>query len=172
MKMSCVVVVYLLALVSLSAAEPHVRRLDGLSAVAYDYGYERSETFRGLVAALEHSDVIVHVVSTRDLPLQVAGTTRFVGRQGGWRYVRVSIASTLMPKYRVTVLAHELQHALEIAESGAGTRDAVLAFYQAKGLRAPTLADGWETLAAAEVERRVWSELGRLSSRAARTTEQ
>jgi hypothetical protein len=141
-------------------AEPHVRPLDPYSVATYETGARQSITFRALVDTLQRSDLIVHVVTTRDLPALVAGTTRFVADRGSTRYVRVDLSASLAPKARVAVLAHELQHACEIAGSRARSSIGVEAFYRLRGRRAPTLTSGWETREAAAVERRVWLELG------------
>lgn len=172
MKSWCVLVVYLLLVPALSSAQsPQVRVLDKVAGMAYEQGYAQSQTFRALVATLEASDVIVHVVTSRALQTQVSGATRFVTRQGGWRYVRIELSASLTQKSRTSVLGHELQHAVEIANCGATTADAVLAFYRTSGMKATTLVDGWESEDALRIERRVWSELGR-PSRAARTVEE
>jgi hypothetical protein len=160
MKAFCLFVVYSFAFSTSHPAEPHVRPLDSVSAATYDEGVRRSGTFRALIDALQQSDLIVHVVTRRDLPSAIVGATRFVCDRGATRYVRVELSSALAPKARVSVLAHELQHAREIAGSGARSSVAVEAFYRVTGTRAPALVDGWESSDATAVERKVWLELG------------
>lgn len=171
MKAWCALVVCAVVVgVRVSAQSPQVRPLDDVAEVAYQQGRRQSATFRSLIGELEQSDVIVHVVATRGLQAQVVGVTRFVAHQGNWRYIRIELSAALAPKSRISVLGHELQHALEIARSGADSAGGVLTLYRTTGIKAPTLVDGWETTAAQDVERRIWRELGRMS-RAARTEE-
>jgi hypothetical protein len=74
----------------------------------------RSATVRDLLARLADSDVIVYVDFTlaRQLP---AARTVFVTRSLDVRYLRIGISATV-PFFDVApLLAHELQHAVEIA---------------------------------------------------------
>ena len=63
----------------------------------------------------------------------------------------------------VAMLAHELQHARELAESGARSSAAVQALYRRIGTGSHGLDDGYETTAAIDAGRRVWNELGGLA---------
>lgn len=137
-----------------------VRPLDPPAAAAYELGQRRSEQFRALVAELDASDVIVHVVTTHDLPTGIVGTMRFVALIEGVRYVRVQLASTLTARRRAAMLAHELQHARELARSGAVSREAVRALYVEIGIPARGLEDDFETPEAEQAGRTVWFELG------------
>lgn len=160
MKSVFALVVSMLVCATAAGAESRsVRPLGTLNIEAFDRGLQRSATFRALVAALERRDLIVHITTSRDLPLSLTGMTRFVADRSGTRYIRIELAASLSPSVRVSVLGHELQHALEIADSGARTMEAVLAFYQAGGRKAATISDGWETTAAEVTERRVWVEI-------------
>jgi hypothetical protein len=137
MKPSSVFVVSIvLSGAAVSAQTPRVRPLDPVAAMAFAQGHEKSETFRALVAELEASDLIVHVVTAVGLPGGVAGTTRFAGSLGGARYVRIDLAGMLIARQRVSILAHELQHACEIARSGAGSSGAIDALYRGIGTTA------------------------------------
>ena len=170
MKTMSVLIVSMLVCGVAPSAEPQcVRPLDSVASEALDRGLARSETFRALVAGLQGSDLIVHVITRRDLPSQLAGMTRFVTDRGASRYVRVELAAWLSANARVSVLGHELQHASEIASSGIRTTDGLVAFYKAAGRQAVTIENGWETTAAEVAERRVWIELtsrGHLAARA------
>ncbi len=117
MKASCVLVVFLFGGAVAAPAQPlpHVRALDIISTLALQRGVAESPRFRSLVDELERSDVIVHVVATPTLPSGVVGTMRFVTRLSGTRYVRIDLASMAAADLRVATLAHELQHACEIA---------------------------------------------------------
>ena len=88
----------------------------------------------------------------------MAGTTRFAGRGGESRYVRIDLSAWLTAKQRVSILAHELQHACEIARSGAGSSGAIDALFRAIGTGA-TIPGGFETAQAEAAGRTVWIEL-------------
>jgi hypothetical protein len=171
MKSLCLLVVsVLVGGPSMAAQAPRIRPLDPLTSVAYERGHRQSARFRALVTELDESDLIVHIVTTGALPPGVSGTTRLVTHLGGARYVRVELASSLTLKMRVAILAHELQHACELARSGASTSIAVRALYQAIGRVADGGGERFETTDAERVGRQVWTELGEARARA-RTVE-
>jgi len=151
---------------TVAAQESSVRPVDRLALAAYEFGQRRSDHFRDLVAELDRSDVIVHVVTTHELPPGVAGTTRFVALIEGSRYVRVHLALSLTPKLRVAMLAHELQHACELARSDATSPSAVRDLYLSIGRAATSIEDQFETAVAEQSGRTVWEELGRGQLRA------
>ena len=76
----------------------------------------RSPTFAALVAALEHSDVIVHIEDAPHLPQRTEGRLMFTVATGGVRYLRVQILRGMGPTHAISVIGHELQHAVEVAE--------------------------------------------------------
>lgn len=133
-----------------------VRPVDPLAADALDLALTRSSIVRALVAALDAAHVVVHIQSSRDLPPGLAGTTRFVVSRGGYRYLRITINAQLSRDQRMSILAHELQHAREIADSGAQDVQSVKRWFERAGR-----GDGrcFETRAAIDVERAVWMEL-------------
>src|SRR4029453_7228096 len=96
-----------------------VRPLDGLAETALERGLSDSPLFRDLVTELENSDVIVHVVTAAGLPATAVGTTRLSSSGPSYRYVRVTISAELPAHKQTAILGHELQHACEIARSGA-----------------------------------------------------
>ncbi len=133
-------------------------------------GGQESARFRTLVGELESSNVIVHIVATPAMPLGVIGTMRFVARLGDTRYIRIDLAAAVPPDLRVATLAHELQHACEVARSTAGSHEAVRSLHRAIGHEVPGSRDAYETDGAQRTGAEVWSELrGR---RLARTSEQ
>jgi hypothetical protein len=167
MKSLCLLVVsVLIGGPSVAAQSPRIRPLDPLASVAYERGHRQSARFRALVTELDASDLIVHIVTTAALPPGASGTTRLVAHLGGARYVRVELASSLTLKMRVSILAHELQHACELARSGARTPNAVRALYQAMGRMADGRAERFETGEAERVGRLVWVEVGESRARA------
>ena len=172
MKASCVLVVSMLAGAMTAQAQPlpHVRALDLISTIALERGVHESPRFRALVDELDDSDVIVHVVATPTLPSGVVGTMRFVARLGDTRYVRIDLASLAAPDLRVSTLAHELQHACEVARSAAGSHDAVRALYRAIGRACPESVTPSRPSGARRAGADVWGEL-RGRRRVVRTTE-
>jgi hypothetical protein len=158
-SLSALIVSLFVSVPALASGPPSVRPLDGVAREAFFHGMRRSETFRELVAGLERDGLIVHVVTRRDLPTSLTGATRFVADIGGALYLRIELSASVPPGMRASVLGHELQHALEIASSGARSSAAVLALYKAGGKKASTIENGWETTAAEEVGRRIWIEL-------------
>src|SRR5215213_8599334 len=113
------IVLSLLLFPSIAAAQGKLtpRPLDPLAVEAFAQALKRSEIVRSLVATLEASNVIVHIQTSRDLPPGIGGMTQFVTSRGGYRYVRITISNDLWGRTRIAILAHELQHACEVANS-------------------------------------------------------
>jgi hypothetical protein len=132
------------------------RPLDPVSVKAFDRAMAQSAIVRSLVATLETSNVIVHIESSRALPLGIGGLTRFVTTRGGFRYVRITISADLPPRTRAIILGHELRHAVEVAESSADDLASVRRLFEQEGHR-----DGeyYETRAAIATERNVRLEM-------------
>ena len=174
MKASCGFVVSVMLAASAAQAQPapHVRAIDAVSATAFARGMQESEHFRALVDALDASDVIVHVVATPALP---GGVIAPCGSSpvSATRATCASIPRSLVPPdVRVSTLAHELQHACELAQSSAASDDAVRTLYRTIGQAVPGARDAFETDGAQRAGAHVWAELRqRWSSRTA-TTEQ
>jgi hypothetical protein len=147
------------------AGEPLTPRpLDPFAAEAFARAQAQSAVVRSLVAKLESSNVIVHIVSSRSLPTGIGGTTHFVTSRGGFRYVRITIAADLSKSGQTSILGHELQHAGEIAASAADDAESIRELFEKEGHRA---GDYFETRAAIDTERLVRNELN-VAGRAAR----
>lgn len=139
--------------------EGHVRAVDTWASEALERGLSRSALVRQLVAALDASDLIVHLQTTTTLPMGTAGTTRLVSDATVCRYARIDLDRDLQPNERAAILAHELQHALELAESQARDDRAVRALYDRIGQRVSGPATVFETVAAQRAGARAWMEL-------------
>jgi hypothetical protein len=138
MKSLCLLVVSVLVGGPVVAAQaPRIRPLDPVASAAYARGNRQSERFRALVAELDASNLIVHIVTTAGLPSGISGTTRLVAHVGGARYVRIELASSLTGKMRVSILAHGC-NARASSQSDASTPSAVRTLYRAIG----KVADG------------------------------
>ncbi len=94
----------------------HVRSLEARIQSLLDAGVSRSAMFRQLVDRLNRSDVIVYV----EPKLTRARLARFLKHdlvaQGGYRYLRIEIESGGPEERVLPILAHELQHAVEVAQ--------------------------------------------------------
>jgi hypothetical protein len=163
-------IVLLLLWPSVTSAEDEyaVRVLDPLAATMLGQAVERSAIVRDLVDQLRHSNLIVHIAATRNLPSGIGGTTRFVASRGEHRYLRISLSASLPPADRVAIVGHELQHALEVAQSLAANAAEVRQWFETSGFRAGISDDLFETNAALQIERHIRQELraGHASARA------
>jgi hypothetical protein len=138
----------------------HVRGADAKARLLLQEGAARSATFRTLLEALASSDILVYVeTGALDRP----GQLLFVTAGPDCRFLRISIRVPGRDADLIAWLAHELQHAVEIA-AARDVRDghAVLRLYQRIGL-ADRLTG--ESAAAQEVWARVRDEVlfGRLA---------
>jgi hypothetical protein len=109
----------LLAAVIAGLATPaaHVRTSEPKITALIDAGLRRSPTFRRLVETLDHSDVIVYVeLKKATLPELGGYLSHKIIVGGGFRYVRIAIDLHGASDRLVPVLAHELQHAVEVSE--------------------------------------------------------
>lgn len=142
-----------------------LRPLDTLAEETLARAIDGSMTVRTLVTRLDASNVIVHIESSRVLPLGIGGMTRFVTTRGGFRYLRITIGTDLPDRARAAILGHELQHACEVAESKASDAESLRGVFEHKGY-----GNGgyFETAAAIQTERSVRLELqaGRASLQA------
>ena len=80
-------------------------------------GIERSPTFRQIVDRLEQSDVIVEVQCGQFTGSIFAGRTALLAAQPNVRYLLVEIACPMTSVPALHIVAHELRHALEIADA-------------------------------------------------------
>ena len=145
------------------AGPPHLRPLTDSTKIIIERGLAQSAEFRALVQRLNRSDVVVYVSEDYFQSKALAGQLSFMTKAGGYRYVRVRLQWRSYDIQQIATLAHELQHALEIA----GRPDIVdheslaRAFadfgHQRPG---PSGVNGmFETTAAMEAGDRVWREV-------------
>lgn len=117
----------------------------------------RSATARALIARLGNTDAIVYVERTSSPQVPVA-RTKLVTSVSGARFLRIGINTAVRFADLGPMLAHELQHAVEIAERDeVRDEDDVRDLYQKIG-RARG-GDRFETEAARDVEWIVRQEL-------------
>ena len=151
------IVVSLFWLSTAVAAERYaLRPVDPLATEILERAVLSSDVVRRLVTTLEASDVIVHIQTARTMPAGIGGMTRFVTSRGGYRYLRITIGTELSKEARIAILAHELKHACEVAESNARDIESLRRLFGHEGRAA---GDYFETRAAVQIERLVRLEL-------------
>jgi hypothetical protein len=115
---------------------PSLRPLHDVARRLLDDGMARSTTVRSLVDRLERSDVIVYVDVRPDLGPRIGGAIRFVGATATHRIVRVTVSSRHNWATMLSLLGHELQHAVEVADATEIVCQASMKrFYQEAGIR-------------------------------------
>lgn len=82
-----------------------------------DFGNTRSATFRSLIDRLGRSPVIVYVRFARCTG-RVPACVHYLGERNGDRYVRITVDRLAGARRKLCyLLAHELQHAVELADA-------------------------------------------------------
>jgi hypothetical protein len=95
----------------------HVRTTDPKVLVLIDAGLSRSATFRRLVDILNESDVIVYVERKRGRQALGGYLAHNIVTRGEYRYLRIAVETQGAQRRLVSLLGHELQHAVEVAQS-------------------------------------------------------
>lgn len=142
----------------LTSPSRRVRSTDGRLTKLLEVGLRRSPTFAQLVESINATDVIVYIEATHDLPHTLAGRLVLLPIARNQRYVRIQVRGDLPSMDLISLIGHELRHALEIAEHPS-VRDesAMLTLYQRIGHS--TGGHSFDTLAALSAGRQVRSEL-------------
>ena len=139
---------------------PRIRPQNAYIAELLKTGRERSATLRSLAERIEAGNVIVYIAVNPLLKSSLSGALTWMTQAGDFRYVRASLSRDLSPDQMIATLAHELQHAAEVAEDASVTSEATLvAMYRRIGLPSRSAAPGWETIAAQEAGYQVRREL-------------
>src|SRR5262245_43495295 len=104
---------------SIDPAEPpvRVRSEDGRVRLAVERGLQMSDTFRSLVLEIESSDVIVYIEDRRCEGPGYNACIFVAGSSAGTRYLRIALDAKQSMPHLLPSLAHELQHAVEIARA-------------------------------------------------------
>ena len=142
------------------AAAPvvRVRPQDDRARVIVADATQRSPTVAGLIEKLEATDVIVLVQTATGLPWPT-GELRLVTRTPRFRFLLIRLETPGRRDDQIAAFAHELQHAVEIAEAPDVVDAETLArLYRRLGLRT-TQPDHYESSAAIAVERLVAREV-------------
>jgi len=142
------------------SAPPPLRSFDRQLMEIVEQGLARSATLRKLEDHLRRSQIVVYLVA-REVPSAV-GRTRLIGAGGGWRYLLIDLDDRLPRIELLALLGHELQHAVEIADSAdVVDQSSLVALYQRIGMEQKERSGGvaFETRHAIETGQRVFSEL-------------
>jgi hypothetical protein len=152
------IVVLLLIAAPAAAGAPRIRGTSARDNALIRETLERSATARELAAALESTDVIAYVQLT---PAEPAGraATRFVVATSTSRFVRIVVGVTTPMRDRVPLLAHELQHVLEIGLAPDVRDDEGLRQLYRRIGESRSALFAFETSAAREVSARVRREM-------------
>jgi len=150
-----------LGIARISAAQdedlPRLRTLDRQLDALIQQGLHESPTFRRLANDVQQSDLIVYVERHNRFRQGKSGSIQLIATLGGQRYVRVALNSALNERELVVLLAHELQHASELASSPHvfdenGMRELYCSIGDARQF-------GFDTLTARQVTAQVSAEL-------------
>jgi hypothetical protein len=143
----------------LEAPDRHVRTLDGRVQRLLATGVKRSPTFAALMASLNTSDVIVYIEPMQTLPNTLAGRLLLMPLNSQQRYLRVQVALAMNPDEMISIIAHELRHAIEIADApDVRNETGLVKLYERIG-RKSGLPHCYETQAAQDAARHVRREL-------------
>jgi hypothetical protein len=137
---------------------PHLRPIDARSGVLLTEGIRRSPVFRSLVERLDRSNVLVYV-SYGMLPPGLAGQLTLLTTSEPWRYVRIDIDCRQSTAAQIAALAHELQHAVEVADAVSVDRDSMQLLFGRIGFATDIVRRRFETDAARATGARVRTEL-------------
>lgn len=139
---------------------PRLRPQSAYVAALLKAGIARSATMRSLVDRIEAGNVIVYIAVNPLLKSNLSGGLTWMTGAGAFRFVRASISRDLTPDQMIATLAHELQHAAEVAEDESVISEATLvAMYRRIGVPSRAVAPGFETVAAQEMGFQVRREL-------------
>jgi hypothetical protein len=95
----------------------HLRTTDDRLRRLLELGTRTSPTFRALVHRLLESDVVVYLWCDRADAAPSDGRLTFVSAVGGYRYVVVRLVRFHSRERQIALMAHELRHAIEIADA-------------------------------------------------------
>ena len=96
-------------------ATTHVRARSVMAAHLIDEATNRSAIVRALVQRLDASDIVAYVSIDMLAPPGQRGRLTIIGHAGGRRYVDIKVTRINDRRAELASLAHELQHAAEVA---------------------------------------------------------
>jgi hypothetical protein len=137
----------------------HVRTTEPRVLTLVEQGIARSATFRRLVDALNASDVIVYIEPKLHRPALGGYLSHRMVASGGTRYLKIAVELRGDEARVIALVAHELQHAVEVAQSPA-VRDSIsLSRLFAQSSIGDFCGGCAETAAAIDIQEKVFAEL-------------
>lgn len=101
----------------LRAPERKVRSTDPKISAMLAFGAMRSATFAALLAAVDRTDVIAYIEPVTNLPPKLDGRLVLLPVTNRQRYLRIQVRADLSRVDLIPLIAHELWHALEVADA-------------------------------------------------------
>jgi hypothetical protein len=135
---------------------PHVRMPQPRIAHLVANASLRSPTFASLLRHLQDTDVVVFVATSTALAPRITGRTVLVNATSTVRYLQAEVRADAPEPEILLTIAHELQHAIEIAASDVRDERALARLFESIGERH---GRGFESDRAREVGARVRREL-------------
>ena len=141
----------------------HIRVLDPNLKLLLERGIVQSPTLRALIREVEATPILVFAECAVRLPSGVGARLNFITTVRALRYVRVGVDCSLTQRWQIALLAHEMQHALEVGKHpDVVDVEDMESLYEDIGFRTPR--DGtfrhFESNAAIAVQQAVNQELG------------
>ena len=119
----------------------------------------QSPTLARLADTLHGAPVVIHLDDDLSGEDGWDGRLRFVTSAGGCRYLRIDLRNTGQPEVSGALLAHELQHAVEVARSAVTDRQGFARLFRVIGFAVGAGHTTFDTEAAIDAGRRAWAEL-------------
>jgi hypothetical protein len=142
----------------IGSPDARVRCRDAAARRVFEQALAASPTVAQMVAELERASVIV-VIETHELRKFLHGEVQVVAATPTVRYLRIRLRVPEVTSVLVSVLGHELRHALEIA-SMPEVRDGASLARAYRSMGSPALRDGYfETASALETGEAVAREM-------------
>ncbi len=142
-----------------------LRPVSAFEATVIREGRCVSPTLRALSDRLDASDLTVHVTVKRFADRRLTGGLRFLAATPTDRVLLIEIAFGLDRYARIAVLGHELQHAVEVAETAQiRDKESFRRFYASHGV-VGAIESAYETAAARQAESAIHRELTQTSLR-------
>lgn len=117
-----------------AADSPRIRIVGSRVAELMTRACRASPTLKALVDEVEASNLIVHVTTASPMRHRPRGSLHFVLHAQGHRFLRILLDDRLPDDVLIALLAHELQHAVEIARAEGVVDNATLeTLYRAIG---------------------------------------
>lgn len=145
-----------------ASSASHVRSTDPKILTLIDAGISRSAAFRNLIAMLNESDVIVYIEPKLTRQGLAGYLSHHVVARGQYRYLRIVIEIAGSERRLVSLLAHELQHAVEVARAPeARDSESIERLFSRLAIKFGCGISCFETKAAMHVEHVVEKEFGK-----------